>query len=131
MLVGSGGLAASHQRIPTGMFDGLGPARMMSAMSSEREFEALVACRFQRRTIGIGARQEITLYVGGRADRLQRTDGGGGERGRANAGDQPVEDRLVKRQHEVPIDQARQPARPELRGLDQPGRHRSIRPGDV
>jgi hypothetical protein len=51
--------------IPVAMRDGLAPSRMMSAMSSEREFEALLAYRFQRRTIGIGGRQESTLYVGG------------------------------------------------------------------
>jgi hypothetical protein len=38
---------------------------MMSAMSSEREIEGLLAYRFQRRPIGIGGRQESTLYVGG------------------------------------------------------------------
>jgi len=43
----------------------LAPARMMSAMSSDREFEGLSAYRFQRRTVGIGGRQESTLYVGG------------------------------------------------------------------
>jgi hypothetical protein len=51
--------------IPLAMADGLTPSRMMSAMSSEREFEGLLAYRFQRRTIGIGGRQESTLYVGG------------------------------------------------------------------
>jgi hypothetical protein len=51
--------------IPVAMSDGLAPTRMMSAMSSEREFEGLLAYRFQRRTIGIGGRQESTLYVGG------------------------------------------------------------------
>jgi hypothetical protein len=51
--------------IPVAMSDGLTPSRMMSAMSSEREFEGLVAYRFQRRMIGIGGRQESTLYVGG------------------------------------------------------------------
>lgn len=51
--------------IPIAMSDGLAPSRMMSAMSSEREFEGLLAYRFQRRTIGIGGRQESTLYVGG------------------------------------------------------------------
>jgi hypothetical protein len=51
--------------IPIAMKDGLAPSRMMSAMSSEREFEALFAYRFQRRTIGVGGRQESTLYVGG------------------------------------------------------------------
>jgi hypothetical protein len=46
---------------------GLAPSRMMSAMSSEEDFEALVAWRFQRRPVGIGGRQESTLYVGGTA----------------------------------------------------------------
>jgi hypothetical protein len=51
---------------PLAMGDGrLAPARMMSAMSSDREFEGLVAYRFQRRPVGIGGRQESTLYVGG------------------------------------------------------------------
>lgn len=51
--------------IPVAMSDGLTPSRMMSAMSSEREFEGLLAYRFQRRVIGIGGRQESTLYIGG------------------------------------------------------------------
>ena len=51
--------------IPVAMGDGLAPSRMMSAMSSEREFEGLLGYRFQRRPIGIGGRQESTLYVGG------------------------------------------------------------------
>ena len=51
--------------IPIAMKDGLAPSRMMSAMSSEREFEGLLAYRFQRRTIGVGGRQESTLYLGG------------------------------------------------------------------
>jgi hypothetical protein len=51
--------------IPVAMSDGLTPSRMMSAMSSEREFEGLLAYRFQRRVIGVGGRQESTLYVGG------------------------------------------------------------------
>lgn len=45
----------------------LEPARMMSAMSNDREFEGLVAYRFQRRVVGIGGRQESTVYVGGTA----------------------------------------------------------------
>jgi hypothetical protein len=53
---------------PLAMQDGnLAPARMMSAMSSDREFEALTAYRFQRRPVGIGGRQESTFYVGGTA----------------------------------------------------------------
>ena len=51
--------------VPLVMSDGLPPSRMMSAMSSERELEGLLAYRFQRRVIGIGGRQESTLYVGG------------------------------------------------------------------
>jgi hypothetical protein len=43
----------------------LAPARMMSLMSSDRELEGLTAYRFQRRTIGVGGRQESTLYAGG------------------------------------------------------------------
>ena len=51
---------------PLAMSDGqLTPARMMSAMSSDREVEGLVSYRFQRRPIGIGGRQESTLFVGG------------------------------------------------------------------
>jgi hypothetical protein len=51
---------------PLAMSDGtLAPARMMSAMSSDREFEGLSAYRFERRTVGIGGRQESTVYVGG------------------------------------------------------------------
>ena len=45
--------------------DALGNARMMSLMSSDREFEGLVGYRFQRRTVGIGGRQESTVYLGG------------------------------------------------------------------
>jgi hypothetical protein len=51
--------------IPVVMHDGLAPSRMMSAMSSEREVEGLLAYRFQKRTVGVGGRQESTLYVGG------------------------------------------------------------------
>jgi hypothetical protein len=51
---------------PLAMSDGrLAPARMMSAMSSDRDFEGLMAYRFQRRPVGIGGRQESTFYVGG------------------------------------------------------------------
>jgi hypothetical protein len=54
--------------LPLVMEDGnLAPARMMSAMSSDREFEGLAAYRFQRRTVGIGGRQESTFYAGGTA----------------------------------------------------------------
>jgi hypothetical protein len=52
--------------VPLAMGDGrLANGRMMSLMSSDREFEGLVGYRFQRRTIGIGGRQESTVYVGG------------------------------------------------------------------
>jgi hypothetical protein len=54
--------------LPLTMGEGrLAPARMMSAMSSDREFEMLTAYRFQRRTVGVGGRQESTFYVGGTA----------------------------------------------------------------
>ena len=54
--------------LPLAMADGrLAPARMMSAMSSDREFEGLTAYRFQRRPVGIGGRQESTVYIGGTA----------------------------------------------------------------
>jgi hypothetical protein len=45
--------------------DHLPAARMMSLMSNAREIETLVGYRVQRRPIGIGGRQESTLYVGG------------------------------------------------------------------
>ena len=46
---------------PLAMSEGaLASARMMSAMSSDREFEGLLSYRFQRRTVGIGGRQEST-----------------------------------------------------------------------
>jgi len=64
--------------LPLAMSDGrLAPARMMSAMSSDREFEGLVAYRFQRRTIGIGGRQESTAYVGGTGPLESRRNGVG------------------------------------------------------
>jgi len=63
---------------PLAMSDGtVAPARMMSAMSSDREFEALISHRFQRRTIGIGGRQESTYYVGGTAPFERRRNGVG------------------------------------------------------
>jgi hypothetical protein len=61
--------------IPLVMTDGLDPSRMMSAMSSEREFEGLLAYRFQKRTVGIGGRQESTLYVGGTAPMEKEREG--------------------------------------------------------
>jgi hypothetical protein len=61
---------------PLAMTDGLlPPARMMSAMSSDREFEGLAAYRFQRRVVGIGGRQESTAYVGGTAPFERRRNG--------------------------------------------------------
>jgi hypothetical protein len=51
--------------VPLAMGEGrLANSRMMSLMSSDREFEGLVGYRFQRRPIGIGGRQESTVYVG-------------------------------------------------------------------
>jgi hypothetical protein len=51
---------------PLAMTDpALPQARMMSLMSNDREFEGLLAYRFQSRTVGIGGRQESTLYIGG------------------------------------------------------------------
>ena len=61
---------------PLAMGDGrLAPARMMSAMSSDREFEALATYRFQRRPVGIGGRQESTFFVGGTAPFEHRRSG--------------------------------------------------------
>ena len=61
---------------PLAMEDGaLAAARMMSPMSSDREFEGLTAYRFQRRPVGIGGRQESTFYVGGTAP-FERSRGG-------------------------------------------------------
>jgi len=63
---------------PIAMSDGrLAPARMMSAMSNDRELEGLLAYRFQRRTVGIGGRQESTLYVGGTGPLESRRNGVG------------------------------------------------------
>jgi hypothetical protein len=64
--------------LPLAIGDGtLAPARMMSAMSNDREFEGLTAYRFQRRPIGIGGRQESTFYVGGTAPFEHRRNGVG------------------------------------------------------
>lgn len=64
--------------LPLAMGDArLAPARMMSAMSSDREIEGLTAYRFQRRTVGVGGRQESTFYVGGTAPLEARRDGVG------------------------------------------------------
>ena len=52
--------------VPVAMSENtLSAARMMSPMSSDREFEGLLAYRFQRKPVGIGGRRESTLYVGG------------------------------------------------------------------
>jgi hypothetical protein len=52
--------------IPEVMSDNrLAPARMMNAMSNDRELEGLVGYRFHRTPVGIGGRRESTLYVGG------------------------------------------------------------------
>ena len=67
--------------VPLAMSDAaVAPARMMAAMSSDRELEGLLAYRFQRRTIGIGGRQESTMYFGGTAplERRRRDVGVGG-----------------------------------------------------
>jgi hypothetical protein len=61
---------------PLVMNDGsLAPARMMSAMSSDREFEGLTAYRFQRRPVGIGGRQESTFSIGGTVPFEHRRNG--------------------------------------------------------
>jgi hypothetical protein len=58
----------------------LAPARMMSAMSNDRELEGLLGYRFHRTPVGIGGRRESTLYVGGTVpferDRLGTAAGG-------------------------------------------------------
>ena len=71
---------------PLAMRDGrVANARMMSLMSSDREVEGLVGYRFQRRTIGIGGRQESTVYLGGTAP-LESRRGGVGAGPSVNAG---------------------------------------------
>ena len=45
--------------------DSMAPARMMNAMSNDREIEGLLGYRFQRKPIGVGGRRESTVYVGG------------------------------------------------------------------
>jgi hypothetical protein len=63
---------------PLAMNDGRLPqARMMSAMSSDRDLEALVAYRVQRRPVGIGGRQESTVYLGGTGPLESQRDGFG------------------------------------------------------
>ena len=52
--------------IPEMMSDNaLAPARMMNAMSNDREIEGLVGYRFHRTPVGIGGRRESTVYIGG------------------------------------------------------------------
>lgn len=52
--------------VPELMSDNRLPAaRMMTAMSNDRELEALVGYRFHRTPVGIGGRRESTIYVGG------------------------------------------------------------------
>jgi hypothetical protein len=68
-LSGSFPLAIGDGRLP--------PARMMSAMSGDREVEGLIAYRFQRRPIGIGGRRESTAYVGGTGPLESRRNGVG------------------------------------------------------
>ena len=52
--------------VPIVMSDSvLTAARMMSPMSNDKEFESLLAYRFQHTPVGIGGRRESTLYVGG------------------------------------------------------------------
>ena len=48
---------------------------MMSLMSNERELEVLTGYRFQRRVVGVGGRQESTVYAGGTVP-LESTRGG-------------------------------------------------------
>ena len=50
-------------------------ARMMSLMSNERELEVLTGYRFPRRVVGVGGRQESTVYAGGTVP-LESTRGG-------------------------------------------------------
>lgn len=52
--------------VPELMSDNRLPAaRMMTAVSNDRELEALAGYRFHRTPVGIGGRRESTLYVGG------------------------------------------------------------------
>jgi len=52
--------------VPLVMSDNsLAPARMMNAMSNDREIEGLLGYRFHRKPVGIGGRRESTIYLGG------------------------------------------------------------------
>jgi hypothetical protein len=48
---------------------------MMSAMSSMTDFEGIVGWRVQRRDVGVGGRQESTVYIGGSAPLTAHTNG--------------------------------------------------------
>ncbi len=50
--------------------------RMMPLMSSERDFEGIVAWRFQRRDIGPGARLESTVFAGAAIPMQERRSDG-------------------------------------------------------
>ena len=51
--------------IPLGSSGMMPAGRMMAMMPGTRDFEALVGWRFHSRPVGIGARIETTVYVGG------------------------------------------------------------------
>jgi hypothetical protein len=51
--------------VPLGSSGMMPSGRMMAMMPGTRDFEALVGWRFQTRPVGIGARLESTVYVGG------------------------------------------------------------------
>jgi len=51
------------------------PARMMTAMSATDELEGILGWRFQRRDVGVGGRQESTVYVGGSAPLARHING--------------------------------------------------------
>jgi hypothetical protein len=53
----------------------LAPARMMSVMSATTEIEGIAGWRFQRRDVGVGGRQESTVYLGGSAPAERRVNG--------------------------------------------------------
>ena len=53
----------------------LPPTRMMSLMSSTTELEGIAGWRFQRRDVGVGGRQESTVYIGGTAPLTSTVNG--------------------------------------------------------
>jgi hypothetical protein len=62
--------------LPVSIEDGhLAPGRMMGMMSGAREVEGLVVYRFHVNALGIGARRESTVYVGGTVPLESRRDG--------------------------------------------------------